>query len=196
MLNGGDKVENPIPISYLNDFIFCPVSIYFHSLDLETDTLSYQEEAQIKGTNAHAMVDNGTYSDKSCILQNLAVYSNHYHLVGKIDVFDMEIGVLRERKRKIKKVYDGYIFQLYAQYFCLIEMGYDVKELKLHSMVDNKNYDIPLPQNNQEMLDKFEMIIKQISEFQFETFEQNNIEKCKHCIYEELCYFSILKESL
>ena len=25
--------ESPIPISNLNDFIFCPVSIYFHGLD-------------------------------------------------------------------------------------------------------------------------------------------------------------------
>lgn len=25
-------MENPILITWLNDFIFCPVSIYFHSL--------------------------------------------------------------------------------------------------------------------------------------------------------------------
>ena len=37
--------EEPIAISYLNDFIFCPVSIYFHSLKDGEDILtkdSYQ----------------------------------------------------------------------------------------------------------------------------------------------------------
>ena len=32
--------ENPILISNLNDFIFCPVSIYFHSLEKDADDFS------------------------------------------------------------------------------------------------------------------------------------------------------------
>lgn len=42
--------ENPIAISNLNDFIFCPVSIYFHLLDYETEKLTYQNGSQINGT--------------------------------------------------------------------------------------------------------------------------------------------------
>ena len=36
-------------------------------------------------------------------------------------------------------------YQLYAQYFCLREMGYEVEKLKLYSLDDNKVYEIPLP---------------------------------------------------
>ena len=39
--------EYPISISNLNDFIFCPVLIYFHSIDTDTEKLLYQDEAQI-----------------------------------------------------------------------------------------------------------------------------------------------------
>ena len=31
--------ELPLSISNLNDFIFCPVSIYFHGLDSDTDKM-------------------------------------------------------------------------------------------------------------------------------------------------------------
>lgn len=49
--------ETPIAISNLNDYAFCPVSIYFHLLDYDTDTLTYQDSYQINGTAAHKAVD-------------------------------------------------------------------------------------------------------------------------------------------
>ena len=66
------------------------------------------------------------------MLQGVSVYCEKYNLVGKIDVFDEKTGILTERKKKIKTVYDGYIYQIYAQYFSLIEMGYKVNELRLY----------------------------------------------------------------
>ncbi len=51
--------EEPIIISNLNDFIFCPVSIYFHSLDEEENILS-QDSYQLNGTNAHKSSDSAT----------------------------------------------------------------------------------------------------------------------------------------
>ena len=56
--------ETPIAISNLNDYVFCPVSIYFHSLDYDTDTLTFQDSYQINGTAAHKAVDSSAYSDK------------------------------------------------------------------------------------------------------------------------------------
>lgn len=50
-----------------------------------------------------------------------------------------------ERKSHISKVYLGQVYQLYGQYFCLTEMGYEVEKLKLYSMDDNQVYEIPLP---------------------------------------------------
>ena len=41
--------ENYYPISYLNDFIFCPLSIYFHQLYGRTEECLYQCTDQING---------------------------------------------------------------------------------------------------------------------------------------------------
>ena len=59
------------------------------------------------------------------------MYCEKYRLLGKIDIYDGKKKILRERKRQIKQVYDGYIFQLYGQYFSLIEMGYEVDKKKI-----------------------------------------------------------------
>ena len=105
--------EALIPISNLNDFIFCPVSIYFHNLDYESDIMTYQCSDQLNGSAAHQAVDGCTYSTRQSVLTGIPVYSSEYGLYGKIDIFDSEKGVLTERKKKIKTIYDGYVFQLY-----------------------------------------------------------------------------------
>lgn len=184
--------ENPISISSLNDFIFCPVSIYFHMLEREENIL-FQDTAQINGTYAHRNSDTAAYSTKKSMLQGVSVYCRKYNLCGKIDVFDMDKGILTERKKKIKTIYDGYIFQLYAQYFSLTEMGYDVKKIRLYSMDTNKTYDIDLPDNNPIMRDKFKKLLIDVNAFSFDNFKQTNVEKCNNCIYEPLCSFSIKK---
>ena len=184
--------ENPIAISTLNDFIFCPVSIYFHSLENEENIL-VQNSDQLNGTQAHKNSDLATYSTKKSMLQGVSVYCEKYNLCGKIDTFDIETGILTERKKKIKTIYDGYVFQLYAQYFSLTEMGYTVNQLKLYSMDDNKSYAIRKPEYSAEMFQKFEYLIDEIHRFSFEKFEQTNISKCEKCIYEPLCSFSKLK---
>ncbi len=43
-------MEDLIPISNLNDFIFCPISIYFHNLYGEVDNIIFQTTDQINGT--------------------------------------------------------------------------------------------------------------------------------------------------
>ncbi len=186
-------MENPISISKLNDFIFCPISIYFHNLDEETQTMAYQSKAQLDGKYAHEKVDSSSYSDKKSILQAIWIYSLEYNLVGKIDLFDCEKGVLTERKNKITTIYDGYIFQLYAQYFCLTEMGYTVSKLRFHSIKDNKIHNVKLPKDDIVMFNKFEKLLSDINSFNFNCFKQTNVRKCENCIYENLCSFSLLK---
>lgn len=186
--------ENPISISLLNDFVFCPASIYFHGLEQDAEKIVSQDTFQINGTAVHKSVDNGTYSSKKNVLQSLFVYCERYNLYGKIDVFYVDSGILIERKKKISTVYDGYVFQLYAQYFALTEMGYDVKVLRLYSYDDNKTYSVDLPRENSILFQKFEQIIQGISSFSFERFYQINQLKCEHCIYEPLCFYSELKE--
>lgn len=184
--------DDSILFSNLNDFIFCPVSIYFHNLYGRQATDTYQCKDQILGTDAHKSVDNGTYSSSTKILQGISCYCEKYNLVGKIDLFDVESGVLKERKRTIKTVFDGYVFQLYAQYFSLIEMGYKVKKIRLYSYSDNKVFPQDLPEDNPDMLNKFEKTIESMKNFRFETFIQDNKLKCKSCIYEPACDRSLL----
>ena len=75
--------EQPILITQLNDFIFCPVSIYFHSLDEDTDKILYQDSVQLNGSAAHKKSDPAEYSTKKNILQGISVYSEKYNLIGK-----------------------------------------------------------------------------------------------------------------
>lgn len=184
-------MENPLNITALNDFIFCPASIYFHMLYDDVEKGLYQRSAQIDGTKAHESVDSGKYSTSAAVMQGLSVYSEKYNLIGKIDIFNSKSGILTERKKKIKTVYDGYIFQLYAQYYSLCEMGYKVKSLKLYSMDDNKTYPVELPKNDRVMSEKFEKVINDINNFSFENFKQENPLKCKNCIYSEYCDRSV-----
>ncbi len=186
-------MENPILISNLNDFIFCPASIYFHNIEDKTDVLTYQQSAQLAGSHSHKSIDEGTYSDKSTILQSISVFSEKYGLIGKIDIYDITKNILIERKRKIATIYDGYVFQLYAQYFALLEMGYNPQQLHLYSCVDNKTHLIKLPCDDTLMFQKFEQLLCDIQQFEFLTFKSCNVNKCNHCIYETLCYFSCAK---
>lgn len=180
-------METLISISMLNDFIFCPLSIYFHNLYSEVENDLYKDLPQKKGTYAHDSIDTNQYSHAQKILCAINVYSEEYHLYGKIDLYKYETKELIERKKKIKKIYDGYIFQLYAQYFAMKEMDYTVNKLKLYSKDDNKSYSIPLPEENLEMKRRFVQLIHDIDFFDISNYLPSNIEKCRNCIYRNSC---------
>ncbi|MEK7453201.1 MAG: type V CRISPR-associated protein Cas4 [Patescibacteria group bacterium] len=180
-------MEEYIQISKLNDFIFCPRSMYLHSIYESFNEKVYHETPQVIGKIKHATIDEKRYSTRKDILQGSEVYSQKYNLVGKIDIYDKKKGELVERKTKIQKIYDGYKYQLYAQYFCLKEEGYDVKKIFLHSLNDNKRYEIELPDELETK--KFEFLISNI--LNFDILKNNNLKqnpnKCEKCIYRHLC---------
>ncbi len=180
-------MESYISISYLNDFMFCPRSIYFHQLYGRVSTDLYHTTDQSKGLAAHKTVDNQSYTTSATVLQGIDIYSEQYGLCGKIDIYDKEKSLLVERKKKIKRVYDGYIFQLYAQYHCLIEMNYEVEKIKLYSMDDNKSYPINTPDNDPGRQQGFERLLSHIKSFSLEATYVPNHNKCGHCIYHNLC---------
>jgi CRISPR-associated exonuclease Cas4 len=180
-------MEDYIQISKLNDFLFCPRSLYFHSLFESFDQKTYHDTPQTAGKISHEIIEEGKYSSLKKYLQGLEIFSDKYQLCGKIDIFDKENGILIERKYKVNKIYQGYIYQLYAQMFCLQEMGYQVNELLIHSLTDNKRYKIPLPQ--QEDIRKFENLIHEIRSFDItKSHDFANPEKCARCIYKPLCH--------
>ncbi len=180
-------MEDYIQISKLNDFIFCPRSLYFHGIFENFNEKTYHDVPQTRGKIAHESIDKGEYSSLKKFLQGLEVYSDEYGLCGKIDVFDKEKGVLVERKYQIKKIYDGYVFQLYAQALCLREMGYDVKKLLFHSLVDNKRYEIPFP--DPEVEANLKKLVLEIRNYDIsKDISVPNENKCAHCIYKSLCH--------
>lgn len=180
-------MELYLKISNLNDFIFCPLSIYYHQLYGELEERMYYGQVQLDGKAVHAAVDEKRYSTHKNVLQSLDVYSDEYKLCGKIDIFDAEKGLLTERKKHIERIYDGYIFQLYAQCVCLREMGYDVKRLRFYSSDDNKVYPIKLPEADGEMFEKFKTTNFEMQNFDVSSYKPKSPEKCRNCIYNDFC---------
>lgn len=181
-------MEPYIPITMLNDFIFCPRSIYFHLVHGGVDQNMYNMDVQIKGKAVHSTIENQNYSTRASVLMGMDVFCEKYNILGKIDIFDVTSGKLIERKNKVTKIYDGYIFQVYAQTFALREMGHDVNKIVIHDITHNKNFDIPLPEEDTIMFNKFEKVINDINSYDLHsvTFTPN-VEKCKRCIYSNLC---------
>ena len=179
-------MEPYLCITQINDFIFCPRSIYFHNIYQQNYSQStYHKTWQKKGLAAHKSIDTLKYSTSNHILQGLSVYSEKYNLVGKIDTLDTQKHELTERKYSVTQIYDGFRYQLYAQYFALLEMGYQVQSLKIYSKKSNTSYPIEIPTTKQTI--QFSATIKKMHQFSLtEPFTQNP-KKCIHCIYNQLC---------
>lgn len=184
--------DDLILFTWLNDFIFCPKSIYFHNLYGSFSNLSFQETTQINGSAVHEKIDSGQYSSRKDVLSGITVFCEKYGLSGRIDIYEINTGKLIERKNKVKEIYDGYVFQLYAQYFSLKESGYDVRSITIRSLSDNQRYPIALPEEDLKMFSKFEQTIQALRFFHPEHFIQENKAKCERCIYEPLCDSSLL----
>ena len=182
-------MELYLMITQINDFIFCPRSLLFHDfLRANFSSDRYRETPQVQGLASHAAIDKGTYSTRKNILQGTMVYSEKYKLLGRIDTFDIDSGTLTERKYSVTAIYDGFKYQLYAQYFALLEMGFKVTSLKIYSSKDNKKYNIPLP--DAAAICAFENVLDNIRNYTPENDKSlPNLNKCHKCNYREICCF-------
>lgn len=175
-----------IPLSTLNDFIFCPYSIYLHSVYMESDEDLYKATPQTKGTIAHQGVDNKNGSTRKSDIMSLAVYSDELGISGKIDVYKQDKHLLIERKNNLKRIFRGKTYQLWGQYFCLKEMGFEVEQLAFYEISTNKMIPVDIPTD----VDKQELI-EFIEKFKHynpaSTPIKVNSNKCIHCIYCNLC---------
>lgn len=138
-------IEDYIQITKLNDMLYSPASVYMHSSYEDKDINIYKEKSQIQGSKNHENIDNEKYSTSKHIITNMTVYSERLGLVGKIDIYNSRQKKLIERKTFIKKIHKGYIMQLYAQYYAMEEMGYEINQLYLYSTNDNKMHKIEKP---------------------------------------------------
>ena len=66
-------MDNLIAISTLNDFIFCPYSIYLHNVYMETDEGVYHATPQTRGRIAHETVDKKRTSNRTDELLSLQI---------------------------------------------------------------------------------------------------------------------------
>ena len=179
-------MDSLIPISAINDFLYCPKSLYLHSVYSSFETSTYHDTPQIIGTIAHENIEKGHYTTAKNILQGLSVYSSRLGIKGRIDTYDSEKQWLIERKYKVKQVYLGFKYQLYAQMYCLIEAGYPVKKLFIQSLSDNKRYEIPLPAADEKKV--FEAVIEQMKNFTPEDLQNHSCPHCQNHIYDLLSW--------
>jgi len=178
-------MESYILLSELNDFLFCPRSIYFHHIFWRYDKSLYHGAPQTAGTLAHATIDHQKYSTRKNILQGMPVYSEKYGIAGNIDTFDIDSGHLTERKKHITQVYPGNQMQILGQYLCLTEMGYRVEKINFHSLDDNKNYPVNIPTHGDIL--QFEKILDSFKKYRLTQSFVPNPRKCEKCIYRTLC---------
>ena len=175
-----------IPLSTLNDYIFCPYSIYLHSVYMESDEDLFKAKPQIEGTIVHQATDRKTSSTRKEDIMSLPVFSDEFGISGKIDVFKQDKHLLIERKNNLKQIFRGQIYQLWGQYFCMTEMGYDVRKLAFYEISTNKMIAVELPgESGRKELMEFIERFKNYNPLH--SYIKTNPNKCAHCIYCNLC---------
>lgn len=151
---------------------------------MDTNEEVYKSVPQSRGKIAHANIDNKT-STSANEIQSLPISSDELGVMGKIDVYKKDEKLLVERKYQLKRIYQGQLYQIWAQYFCMIEMGYEIENLAFYEISTNKMIPINLPSDNE----KRELLsfIKKFHDYNPEDDFQVNTNKCSHCIYCNLC---------
>lgn len=177
-------MSDHIPISWLNDFVFCPYSIYLHNVYVSTDESLYHALPQVRGRVAHTTIDNKVYSDKSTITA-LSVVNNRLGLIGKIDIYKPREKLLIERKYRLDTIFRGQLYQLWSEYYCMQEMGYIVERIEFHEIGRNRYIPTPLPGEREykELAD----VIDRLRKYDPQKPIKYNLNKCRHCVYCNLC---------
>ncbi|MBS1644462.1 MAG: type V CRISPR-associated protein Cas4 [Bacteroidetes bacterium] len=179
-------METYLPISFLNDFIFCPYSLYLHQVFDNSSEELYSAAPQQVGKRHHDAIDRQRKQEKSPnVLRGIYVLSERLGIYGKIDSYYPAEQRLVESKYAITTLYKGYYYQLWAQYFALQEMGYRVAQLAFFSIKDRKTHPIALP--DAAAFAELQQHIRKIAHYDFEQEFVANPAKCLHCIYASLC---------
>lgn len=146
----------------------------------------YHAPPQTQGRIAHQTVDHKTASNRSNDILSLPVYSEKYGIMGKIDVYKKDEKRLIERKYKIQQIFQGQIYQLWAQMICLREMGYPVESIVFYETSTNKTIPLSMPTDS-DLLGFYDFLHKFRSFNPLSTPFAVNPNKCRHCIYCNLC---------
>lgn len=152
---------------------------------METDEGLYHATPQTQGRIAHEAIDSKKSSTRKNDILALPVFSSRLGIMGKIDTYRKNEKHLIERKYRLKQIYQGQLYQLWGQCFCLQEMGYEVKKVSFYEISTNTMMPQKLPGETE---------YKELKAFvgSFMSFDPNkpievNENKCLHCIYCPLC---------
>ncbi len=153
---------------------------------METDEMVFHAAPQTQGKIAHETIDRKKASNRADDIISMSVYSDEYGLMGKIDIYKRNEQKLIERKFQLKHIFQGQVYQLWAQMLCLNEMGYEVKALEFYETSRNKSIPVPIPSKAD--IDLFKSFLQEFRSFDpGNTPFSININKCNHCIYCNLC---------
>jgi len=152
-----------------------------HSIYNSFDTAIYHDTPQTVGRIYHENIEKKKYTTSKHILQGLSVYNVRLGIKGKIDIYNTKNKHLIERKYRVKNIYKGFRYQLYAQMCCLEESGFPVKKLFIHSLSDNKRYEIEIPIKEEKK--EFENTIAQMRLFDASSLNNHSCLRCSNNIY-------------
>lgn len=152
---------------------------------METDEELFHAIPQVRGRIEHESVDKKTSSTRKNDLMNMPIFSQTYRLVGKIDIYKGDQQHLIEKKYLLRNIYQGQVYQLWAQMLCLEEMGYSVKKLSFYEISTNKSIQVELPTETD--IRRFSEFIEKYHQYSPDDSIDVNVNKCQHCIYCNLC---------
>lgn len=152
---------------------------------MDTDEDLYHALPQTMGKISHESVEDKRYSTKKSDVMALSVVSERLGVVGKIDLYKSDRKLLIERKYRMKNIFRGQLYQLWAEYYCMVEQGYEVIHLAFYEISTNKMIPVSVPGPLEEM-----ELISVLSDYRnYYPGAPLNIShnKCLHCIYSNLC---------
>jgi CRISPR-associated protein Cas4 len=152
---------------------------------METDEDNYHATPQTRGKAAHQSIDSKTASTKRTDIMALSVCSNKLNIIGKIDLYHQDTQQLVERKYELRQIYQGQVYQLWAEYFCMIEMGYPIKSIAFYEI--SRNHMIPIDIPGEKEYNILKTFINHFRDFNPSIPIPINQNKCVHCVYCNLC---------
>lgn len=152
---------------------------------MESDESQYHAAPQTMGRIAHKTIDEKKTTNGKGDLVSVSVCSEELRLYGRIDLYRFSTKTLIERKFQLKNIFRGQIYQLWAQYYCLSEMGIKVEKLAFYEISTNKMIPINIPETDDR--EEFINFLCSVRKFNVSSDIIVNANKCKHCIYCNLC---------
>lgn len=152
---------------------------------MDTDEETYHASPQTRGKIAHEAIDSKKSTTRKNDIMALPVYCDEIGIMGKMDLYKGDEKHLIERKYKLAKIYQGQLYQLWGEYFCMKEMGYEIDRLSFYEISTNKMIPMEIP--GEEQKEKLKNFVRAFRSFNPAESIEINDNKCAHCIYNPLC---------